>query len=263
MNVALGFEALGLRLSAFGLLAMVGAAPVSNGTSPDVPTIAAHADSLYFANDPAGSFAACSIAFSKGVDDSRLRWRAARAAIALGMLTSDIEVRTAHYDAALAQARRGLALSPYGKDERYWVAAAAGRRARKDQLFLGIRLANLVLEHSAAILAVDSMHAGAHHALGMLHAAAIRIPKPARLLASHVLGLDVAQRASFEEAEQHMRRAAELAPEMVVYLVDLAHLYGRAGKVPERTRTMAQLARTPDLHPADAFFRDSCVRVWQ
>jgi len=104
----------------------------------DVASVIAMVDSLYFAQDPAASIAACSTAFARGVDDSRLRWRAARATIALGMLSDDAESRTTFYDAALGHARRAVELSR-GIDERYWLAAAAGRRARPDQLLLGVR----------------------------------------------------------------------------------------------------------------------------
>lgn len=224
--------------------------------------VAALADSLYFAADPMASLTVCERSISGGADGLGVRWRATRAAIALGMLTTDMVARTTNYDVALTHARRAVQMSPKDNDGRYWLAAAAGRRARADDLRLGIRLANEVHAQVSAILAADSMHAGAHHALGMLHLEALKIPRWVRLIVTHVMGLDVARHATWADAEEHLARAVALEPEMVVYLSDLADLYGRSGRVIERDRALARLAAMPPRHPMDSSYRDACLRRW-
>jgi tetratricopeptide (TPR) repeat protein len=228
----------------------------------DPVALVAYVDSAYFAADPAASLAACERTFRDGTDDVELRWRATRAAIALGMLTTHMPTRTAHYDTAIAHARRALALSPQSNHARYWLAAAAGRRARADDLRLGIRLANEVRDLVFAILATDSLHAGAHHALGMLHAEALKMPAWARVIASHFFGLDLARHASWKDAERHLRRAIELDPTMVVFVADLADVYGRTGRPTDRERALDRLEGLPAVHPMDSAYRDACVKRW-
>src|SRR5262245_15164797 len=109
------------------------------------------ADSLYFASRPAASLAECERGMSGGATDTALFWRAARAAIAVGMLSRGAE-RKASYETALVYARRGLSLSPNSVDARYWVAAAAGRRANRDDPLLSIRLAREAYTQVTAIL---------------------------------------------------------------------------------------------------------------
>jgi len=88
------------------------------------------------------------------------------------------------------------------------------------------------------------------------------MPAPARLMASHILRLDLTRRASFGDAERHLTRAVQLEPGMIAYMVDLADLYGRNGKPGERDRVLAAIKSARDRHPMDAALRDQCVRRW-
>lgn len=148
--------------------------------------------------------------------------------------------------------RPAPALAPQDLNARYWLAAAAGRRARQDDALYSARLAVEVYEQTSAILAADSMHAGAHHALGMLHAEVTRAPKLVRFVAGRVLRIDVAKRASVREAERHLRRAVELDPTMILYAVDLAEFYHRRGSEDEATALVSRLRTLRPRHPIDA-----------
>ena len=98
------------------------------------------ADSLYFAGRPDAALAICEATFVAGDDDADLRWRATRAALALGMARPDDAERRAFYDRALMHARRGLELAPHDKQTRYWLTAAAGRRAHRSDPVYSARL---------------------------------------------------------------------------------------------------------------------------
>ena len=182
---------------------------------------------------------------------AQLRWRAARAAIALGMIGERGPERLALYDRALIHARRATELAPTDNDARYWRAAAAGRRANKREAVKSARLAMEAYEQVTAILAVDSLHAGAHHALGMLHFQVRRTPRLVRFLAGRVLRIDIANQASDVEAERHLRRAVELDSGMVLYQADLAVFYGGVKKVAEQEAALARLVTMRPTHPAD------------
>jgi tetratricopeptide (TPR) repeat protein len=238
---------------------------VVRGSDPGaLDSIAARVDSLYFAESPDKSLALCVEVIAAGDGSAGLHWRAARAEIAMGMLSAPRSAeRKERYDSALAHARRGLALSPTDIDARYWVAAAAGRRARRDDPVYSVKLGYEVYDIAASILAADSMHAGAHHALGMVHAEVLRAPRFIRFLAGSVLRIDVARRANWKDAELHLRRAAQLDSSMMLFAVDLADLYGRAGRTAERDAILIQLSRVEPRHPMDRAYRDACIRRWR
>lgn len=217
---------------------------------------------MYFAGKPAEALIYSDSVLSTS-DDAGLRWRAARAAIAQGMLLPDNTDRRALYDTALSHARRAHALAPQSLDARYWIAAAAGRRAHKNDPIYSAKLAMEVYEQSTAILAVDSMHAGAHHALGRLHTEVMRVPRFVRFVAARVLRVDLAGRANWADAERHSLRAVELEPGTIQFLVDLVDLYARAEKKPETKAALERLTAAPLTHPMDAVLRDACVTKWQ
>jgi len=213
-------------------------------------------DSMYAAGDPAASLARCEARVVEK-DDPRVRWRAARAAIAMGMMRADGPERRLLYDRALAHARAGAKLAPNDVQARYWVAAAAGRRAHRDDPVLSARLALEVYDHASAILATDSTHAGAHHALGMLHAEVLRAPRLIRMIAGRVLRMDVANRANPREAERHLRRAVELEPTVLLYMADLAEFYARTRRHLEARTVAKRIGAVQSRHPMDYHIRQA------
>jgi tetratricopeptide (TPR) repeat protein len=233
------------------------------GPHADGVAMAALADSLYFASRPDKALELCEREIAAGADGATLQWRAARAAIAMGMMIPESPRRKELYDIALAHARSGLALAPGDINARYWVAAAAGRRAHRDDPILSIRLAYEVYEQVTAILAVDSLHAGAHHALGALNAEVMRAPGFVRFIAGRILRMDLANRANWPDAEREMRRAVALDPSVMMYAVDLANLYGRAGRTAQLDSVLARLEKVPPRHPMDRIIRDACVARWR
>ena len=79
---------------------------VANGRGPepwpgDIGALAARSDSAYFGARAADALALCEAAFESGLESAQLRWRAARAAIAMGMMRPDGLGRREAYDRAL------------------------------------------------------------------------------------------------------------------------------------------------------------------
>lgn len=221
---------------------------------------AAAVDSLYFAAEPMRSLS-LSESFLIEVNDAELRWRAARAAIAVGMLTDARAERLMLYDRALLHARQAVAIQPSSVDARYWLAAAAGRRAHRDDPVYSAKLAVEVHEIVRDILAVDSTHAGAHHALGVLHAEVCRVPALARFVASRVLRVDLAAQASVRQAERHLKRAVELDPQSVPYLADLALFLVRTRRLAEADSVVRRLTAATAKHPTDERMRADVLRL--
>lgn len=250
------FHAWTNRVFAIGLsvLALPWAAGQTQESSPPLDefrAIAARADSMYFDGQPAAALSVCKAAIASGHEDAGLHWRAARAAIALGMLNDTIAERKALYQSAVGHARLAVSSAPQDLEARYWLAASAGRRASKGEIALSVRLAHEVYEHATAILAADSNHAAAHHALGMLHAEVLRVPRFVRFVIARAMRAAVMDRASWSQAEQHLLRAVELEPGMILYLSDLADVYGRAGRTTEAMDLARRIAATEPRHPMD------------
>jgi Flp pilus assembly protein TadD len=225
-------------------------------------SVTARADSLYFAGNLAAALAVPIDSGTPPAQRAGLEWRAARALIAMGMMQPDGKERRALYDDALVHARRAWSLTPDNIDARYWVAAAAGRRTHRTDPIYSARLGREVYEQATAILAIDSMHAGAHHALGMLHAEVLRVPAMLRIVAGRTItnGLP---RANEREAELHLRRAVELEPTMMIYLVDLANFYIRRGRAREAEELARRIATTPSRHPMDDKLRANFAIEWR
>lgn len=229
-----------------------------HGQSTDA--IAATIDALYFAGDARGSLAVTESALVRA-DDLELRWRAARAAIACGTLSPSQPERTMLYDRAILHARRAVALQPSSTHARYWLAASVGRRAHKDDPVRSARLAIEVHVLASGILADDSSHGGAHHALGMLHAEVSRVPALARFMASRVLRVNLAGRANVRDAERHLRRAVALDPSSVQFLADLAAFLVTARRLSDADTVMARLHAAPLRHPTDALVRAQALAL--
>lgn len=191
-----------------------------------------------------------------------MRWRAARAAIALGMLDTDLHNRLAFYDTALSHARIATKQAPADNETRYWVAAAAGRRTHRSDPVNSAHLAREAYAQVMAILATDSTHAGAHHVLGRMHTEVSRVPRLLRLIASRVLRIDVARAANRKDAEIHLRRAVELDSTMILYAVDLADLYALTGRAAEARRLALRIAAMPSRHPMDDKLRATALERW-
>jgi hypothetical protein len=222
--------------------------------------VTARADSLYFAGNPVASLSVTADSATAPTERAALEWRAARALIAIGMMQPDGKDRRTFYDDALVHARRAWSLAPDNIEARYWVAAAAGRRTHRSDPIYSARLGREVYEQAMAILAVDSTHAGAHHALGMLHAEVLRVPTVLRVVAGRTNGLP---RANEKDAERHLRRAVDLEPTMMIYLVDLANFYVRRGRTREAEDLARRIAITPSRHPMDDKLRAAFAVEWR
>jgi Flp pilus assembly protein TadD len=96
----------------------------------------------------------------------------------------------------------------------------------------------------------------------MLHAEVLRVPAMLRIVAGRTItnGLP---RASEKEAELHLRRAVELEPTMMIYLVDLANFYIRRGRAREAEDLARRIATTPSHHPMDEKLRASFAIEWR
>jgi len=245
-------DPVGYWVTATALAACVGMQPV-------VPTGASEGPDSLLAEP--SSFAAREAAALEPPLEYRRLWETARAGAttAAGLGAGD-EGR-----AMLLGARRlataAVELRPGAVEGHYWLAVSAGLLADVEGGRSKIRFAEEAWLESEEVLALDSLHAGAHHIQGRLHAAVMRLSWLTRVLARHLLGADVIGRASWDEAVRHLRLAAELAPQEPVYHLELGMAYRDLGREEEARRAFEATLAAPTLRPADDAYKARAARL--
>ena len=224
-------------------------------TPSAIPPLALQADSLYRLGDAPGALARATDGLRRAPTEYAYLWRAARSEIMLGIIEGDRAIIEGHYARATTLARRAVAQQPGDTAGHFWLAAVLGRRALRADFRNGLPLASEAYTEASRVLAIDSLHAGAHDILGRLHAEVRKLPAVVRYLAGVLSGIEGIKQASWETSEWHLRRAIALDPTAVLPHADLALLYLRMGRRADAEREVQQLERMPRRTPADGFFQ--------
>jgi len=188
-------------------------------------------------------------------------WKSAREAVDLGMLSAGDDVQLEWYRLAEGYARRAIALDPDESRGFEWLAIALGRAALSEGPRTRVRMAEEVYEAAVAAVAADTMSAGAHHVLGQWHAEVRRLSSVERFLARHLMGGEVMDRASWDEAERHLRRATELAPGSVIHHVELARVFRDTGRSEPALEECRRALALPPVEPVDALYQEEARRI--
>ncbi|MDB4917714.1 MAG: hypothetical protein JWM95_5358 [Gemmatimonadetes bacterium] len=236
-----------MRASFALLLLALSGSPVD---AQEVATIGG-ADSLYFAGRVAESLVRYESLLAARPTAYEVLCRAARAEMVLGILGE----QTAMYERAEQFARRAIASDSTRADGYYWLAAAMGRRALHASMKTTPGLARGAHASALRALAIDSMHAGAHDALGKLNSEVRNLSSVLRFVAGRLLGVSIARETSWEAAELHLKRAVQLDSTSILYRADLAQLYQRTGRRQEAEQVVNRLLAMPRVHPTDSLFQ--------
>ncbi len=168
-------------------------------------------------------------------DDYELRWRAAQDYAQVGLTEPNSEMQEQLWRRAYDHATTAKTVSPDGLEGRYWLAVVAGLIADVTGGRTKVRMGDVAYRESAGVLEVDSLHAGAHYLQGRVHASVMRLNSVMRFIAKLLVGGEALGNASWEQAEFHLRRAAELEPQLAMHHLQLALAYESMG-MPEQMR---------------------------
>ena len=230
-----------------------GAAPGAEGL--------ARVDSRYHVFDVRGSLAAAE-ALATADPRGAAAWRAARAAVALGMLAQEENEQNEWYRTGETHAARALAADSLSMDALFWLTAAKGRRALNAGARDAARLGDEVWELAHRMLARDPDYPGAHNVLGTLQYEVMTLSRVERFLARMILGDNEALgRSSWDGAEAGHRRAVALAPEAILYRYDLARTLLRRARTEEAIAELRTALALPHRYPHDAEIQDAARRV--
>ncbi len=209
------------------------------------------ADMLYFAGEPRHSLDRLFDRLEADSLDYDALWRAARAAVVIGIHEDVHTDQNAWLDPALMWARRAAETRPGAVDGLYWRGVAAGRRAMNAGPGYAVDLAQRVYDDAHAILAQDSLHGGAHNMLGKLNYEVMSMSAIKRLVARTFMDRPSLDDTSWEQAEYHLAKAAEVEPEFVLFHFDLAQLYRKRGRRDEAIRHYREVIALTAVHPTD------------
>jgi tetratricopeptide (TPR) repeat protein len=219
------------------------------------------ADELYFGGLPEEAHSLLLAHLETHPSDYEALWRAARAGVALELVDEDDGAQYRWLDPAIRLGDRAVAERPDGVEGLYWRGAAEGRRALYAGNSYAAELAQRVYDDAHAVLALDSLHGGAHNLLGKLNYEIMDLSRIERFVARLISNGRALRDTSWEGAEFHLRRATELWPDQVLFQLDLARLYERRGPHEEARETLRRVAEMPSLHPVDDDLKEDARRL--
>ena len=209
------------------------------------------ADGFYFEGQALSSFELLDAHLAVVPDDYEVLWRAARAAVILGVAAEGSRPQNAWLDPAMELAHRAVAVRPDGIDGLYWRGAAHGRRAMNASPGYASELAQQVWDDAKAILQQDSLHGGAHNLLGKLNYEVMSLSRFERTMGRIFMGNEALSGASWKLAEIHLAEAAEAWPDLVLFQFDLAQLHRKRGRKEEALEAYRRVLELPAVHPPD------------
>lgn len=148
---------------------------------------------------------------------------------------------------------REVQARPDDIDLQYLAGVVAGSRADVEGGRTAVALAQEMSRRIRRILEVEPDHPGAHHLLGRLHAAVLRMDGFTRFVATRLLGGGELASASWEEARARLELAVAGAPCVPDHHYELARLYAERGEV---RPAIEQLQSLLELAEADGLYAD-------
>lgn len=209
------------------------------------------ADMLYLAGETRLSLERLQERLESDSLDYGALWRASRAAVVIGIEEEDNREQNQWLDPALNWATRAAAVRPGEIDGLYWRGVSSGRRALNAGPGYAVELAQQVYDDAHEILAQDSVHGGAHNMLGKLNYEVMSMSRVKRLVARTFMDKPSLDDTSWEQAEYHLVKAAEVWPEFVLFHFDVAQLYRKRGRREEAVAAYQRAIALPSVHPTD------------
>ncbi len=182
-------------------------------------------------------------------------WGAARSAVAQGLLSRGTETQNQWFKIGESYARRSTEVEPGSLEGLYWLLSAKGLRATQTGGREASALSQEVYDLAHQVLEVDSLHAGALHALGVVNYRVQSLSFFERFWAKNFFAGDVIGLTSWEDAERYLKRALELRPEYILFHLDLGRMYLSRKRMEEARIHFERALELPLLEPPDTRFQ--------
>jgi tetratricopeptide (TPR) repeat protein len=193
-------------------------------------------------------------------------WKASRVLVDLGLgLPNDQRARRdSLYAEARTLAERAVRLNAAGADGHYMVAVAIGRVALTKGPRERVRSARVIRDEALRATELDPQHDGALHVLGRWNAEIQRLPGLTKFFAKTFLGASIFNEATWENAEQYLNQAVNIAPQNIYHHLDLAEVLidmDRPQDARPHLERVAQLALGCD--PQDPVYKQEAAALLQ
>lgn len=222
-----------------------------------VPDAIQVADSLFFqALDARAALDRLHLRLDVAPRDFEARWRAARAALALGIATEARKERRSWYELGERHGQQALEERPDDIEALTWTAAVKGRLAiefggARSKSRRGQEIWNL----THAILDMQPDHAWAHDILGKLNQEVEKLGTVQRFMGRLVMSSDPLSKSSWEQSEEHLKAAIESDPDVVLFYLDLGDTYRLQDKDEDARRVYERGLNVPIRYPPDPIFK--------
>jgi len=225
--------------------------PMRSGVDPRIP----EAHELYWDHQVMESLQLFKDVIDDAPETYEPLWAAARSAIALGLLSRGREIQNQWYQTGESYARRATEVEPEGLLGLYWLLSAKGLRAAQTGGQEASALGGEVYDLAHEVLEMDSLHAGAHHALGFLNYRVQRLSAIERFVARNFMGADVMNNTTWKDAERYLTRAVELSPDYILFHLDLGRMYLARDRKDEARVQFQRALELPAIEPPDIRFQ--------
>lgn len=208
-------------------------------------------DMAYLAGDPRLSYEILEDHMNADSTDYETIWRAARAAVVIGIEQEGTREQNYWLDPAIILSERAVTIRPDGIDGIYWRGVAAGRRAMNAGPSYAVGLAEAVYTDAHAILSADSLHGGAHNLLGKLNYEIMSLSWLERTVAKTFMGNKALEDTSWENAEYHLQRAADTWPDFILFHFDMGQLHKKMDRQEQAIESFRRALSLRAVHPID------------
>ncbi len=226
-------------------------------------SLIAEGDELHHRFQPEEALSHFRALLEETTSDPRVLWRACREAVVIGAQQDEWEEEKQWYRVGEEYGRRAVALDPTDTTARYWLLAAIGRRSLHVPPRETIGAARDTYEGVSELLALDPDHPGGHLILGKFHMEVMHLSAFKRFLARLFGAGEGLRSASWESAEEHLKRAIELDPDAILHHLELGRMYMWTDR-PAEARTRLLLAmEIPVDDPMDLVSRREAQELLQ
>jgi flavin-dependent dehydrogenase len=190
-------------------------------------------------------------------------WKLARAIADRATLTPNAADQRRLCQQAESLARVAVALNPGGAKGHAFLSVALGKQA----IFVGgktkVRLSREIKAEADRTLALDANDDLAHHVLGIWNREVVEVSGILRFFAKTFLG--GIPKASMDDALAHLRKAAELRPDVIPHRVELGITLASARRYRDAEQELVRALEMPTSWVTDDFYRakarDALARV--
>ena len=180
------------------------------------------------------------------------------------LLAGQIHYQLGNYKEASDQLEKASHLEPGHAEIFLWLGRSLGRRAETSNFFTAPGYAMRCREALERAVALDGANVDAMSSLATYYLEAPGFlgggMEKAERLAAQIAVLDAAEgqsvvarmaekREDFSAAELHLRRAAEMAPQHIERLIELAQFFARQGAVKQSEQALTQAAEIMPAAP--------------